>query len=283
MDKKEERGIRMIQDIAPHRYDRSYSLAPAAATDCALCYRKGSVLLRREGEGYALPRFGQTGLSAEGARHLFTLDGAGCYLTPAPEEEPAGCVWLTMQEVRQVRPMEVAFAAVTGAQLDRWYRDRAFCGRCGAPMEPGTAERSMVCPRCGQIEYPKICPAVIVAVTDGDRLVLTRYAGRPYRGDALIAGFMEIGETPEDTVRREVMEEVGLRVKNIRYYKSQPWSFSDTLLLGFYCDLDGDDAIRIDENELKEGFWQRRSEITPRAGDVSLTSEMVERFRLGKE
>ena len=273
----------MIQDIGPHRYDRSYSLTPAQASDYALCYRKGSVLLRLRGGEYELPRFGESAVSTEGTRHLFSLDGTGCYLTPAPDKDPEGCVWLTMQEVRQVRPMAVAFAAVTGAQLDRWYRDRSYCGRCGAPMEPGTAERSMVCPRCGLTEYPKICPAVIVAVTDGDRLVLTRYAGRPYRGDALIAGFMEIGETPEDTVRREVMEEVGLRVKNIRYYKSQPWSFTDTLLMGFYCDLDGDDTIRIDESELKEGFWQRRDEISPRAGDVSLTSEMVERFRMGKE
>ena len=141
----------------------------------------------------------------------------------------------------------------------------------------------MVCPRCGLIEYPKICPVIIVAVTDGDRLLLTRYAGRPYRGDALIAGCVEIGETVEDTVHREVMEEVGLRVKNLRYYKSQPWAFTDTLLMGYYCELDGDGAITLDRSELREGFWQRRDEITPRDSDVSLTAEMVERFRLGKE
>lgn len=273
----------VIQDIGPHRYDRSFSLAPAAASDYALCCcGGGQVLLRRQGEEWTLPRFGELGLPTEGARHIFAMDGVGCYLVRGPEEAPEGFEYVTTQGLRQVRPMYVAFAAITALQLDRWYRDRTYCGRCGIPMEPGTAERSMVCPHCGLAEYPKICPAVIVAVTDGDRLVLTRYAGRPYRGDALIAGFVEIGETPEDTVRREVMEEVGLRVKNIRYYKSQPWSFTDTMLIGFYCDLDGDDTIRIDESELKEGFWQRREEITPRAGDVSLTSEMIERFRLGK-
>ena len=89
-------------------------------------------------------------------------------------------------------------------------------------------ERMMRCPRCGQMEYPEICPAVIIAVTDKNRLLLSKYAGRTYKRYALLAGFTEIGETLEETVKREVMEEVGLKVTNIRYYKSQPWSFSDT-------------------------------------------------------
>ena len=122
-----------------------------------------------------------------------------------------------------------------------------------------------------------------VAVSDGERLLVSRYRDRPFRGWALIAGFVEIGETLEDTVRREVLEETGLRVKNLRYYKSQPWSFSDTLLAGFYCDLDGSDAIRIEEDELSEALWLPRGEIPPRGNDVSLTAEMMERFRLGQD
>ena len=273
----------MIQDIAPHRFDRTYSRAAASPADFALCCGEDAVLLRRDDEGYALPRFAELGLDGAGARHIFALDGAGCFLAFMPADVPEGYEVVSLRQLRQVRPMETAFAAATALQLRRWYRDRSFCGRCGHPMEPGMTERSMVCPQCGLTEYPKLCPAVIVAVTDGDRLLLTRYAGRPYRGDALIAGFVEIGETVEDTVRREVMEEVGLRVKNLRYYKSQPWAFTDTLLMGFYCELDGDDAITLDTGELREGFWQHRREITPRDNDVSLTTEMIERFRLGEE
>ena len=273
----------MIQDIAPHHFDRTYSLTPAAPSDFALCLGEDDMVLRRENDQYYLPRFSELKLETANARHLFSLDGTGCYLTAPPAELPEGFVRISGRELRQVRPMETAFAAATAAQLKRWYRDRSFCGRCGHPMESSTTERAMVCPRCGLTEYPKLCPAVIVAVTDGDRLLLTRYAGRPYRGDALIAGFVEIGETVEDTVHREVMEEVGLRVKNLRYYKSQPWAFTDTLLMGYYCELDGDGTITLDRSELREGFWQQRDEITPRDSDVSLTAEMVERFRLGKE
>ena len=91
------------------------------------------------------------------------------------------------------------------------------------------------------MEFPKISPAVIIGLTHKNRLLLSKYAGRTYKKYALLAGYTEIGETVEETVSREVMEEVGLPVKNIRYYKSQPWPFSSTVLMGFFCDLDGDD------------------------------------------
>lgn len=139
----------------------------------------------------------------------------------------------------------------------------------------------MYCSACGQREYPKLNPAVIVAVTEGDKLLLTKYAGRAYTKYALIAGYTEIGETVEETVQREVMEEVGLKVKNIRYYKSQPWSFTDTLLMGFFVEVDGDDTIRLDENELQVAKWCSREEI-PENDGISLTREMMEVFKNGK-
>ena len=273
----------MIQDIAPHRLDRRYDTRPAADGDIALCYQKGTVLLEVAGEDYALPRFGKQ-LPVSDARHLFELDGDDCFMVMnPPAEAPEGCRYVPYMELRAVRPQEVAFAAITGAQLHRWYGSRKFCGRCGQKMQPSDIERAMVCPDCGLIEYPKICPAVIVAVINGDKLMVTRYADRPFRGWALIAGFVEIGETLEDTVRREVMEEVGVKVKNLRYYKNQPWSFTDTLLCGFYCDLDGDDTVTLDTSELKEAHWLSREELPPRQNEASLTAEMMERFRLGEE
>ena len=102
---------------------------------------------------------------------------------------------------------------------------------------------------------------------NGDRILLTKYAGRDFAHYALIAGFTEIGETFEDTVRREVMEEAGIRVKNIRYYKSQPWGIVDDLLAGFFCDVDGDPTIHMDSSELKEAAWHTRDEIVLRPTD----------------
>ena len=139
------------------------------------------------------------------------------------------------------------------------------------------------CPNCGNMIFPKISPAVIVAVTDGDRLLLSKYAGRSYTRYALLAGYTEIGETLEETVQREVMEEVGLRVKNIRYYKSQPWGVDGNVLMGFYCDLDGADEICIDQTELAMAQWFPRNALPARDDGISMTREMIRIFEEGKE
>ena len=144
-------------------------------------------------------------------------------------------------------------------------------------------ERMLRCPACGNMIFPRISPAVITAVTDGDRLLLSKYAGRGYARYALIAGYTEIGETMEQTVQREVMEEVGLKVKNIRYYKSQPWGIDGNVLMGFYCDLDGSDQICLDEQELAMADWFPRGEIPAKDDGFTLTREMIRVFDEGKE
>ena len=143
--------------------------------------------------------------------------------------------------------------------------------------------RALQC-ECGNLVFPVIAPAVIVAVTNGDKLLITRYAGREFKGMALVAGFCEIGERAEDTVRREVMEEAGLRVKNIRYFDSQPWGFASNLLLGYFCELDGSDEINFDHEELASAVWISREELEPvRENLLSLTGTMIETFRCGVE
>ena len=164
------------------------------------------------------------------------------------------------------------------ADLEHLNREK-YCGRCGKRLKHGEKERMLVCEACGNTEFPKICPAVIVGVTDHNRILMSKYAGRTYKKYALLAGFSEIGETVEQTVAREVMEEVGLKVKNIRYYKSQPWAFSDTLLMGFYCDLDGNDAITLDREELAVAEWFEREDIPVEPSRDSLTNEMILQFK----
>lgn len=229
----------------------------------------------------------------ERAEYLFSIDDLPYFMVRSREGDPAvqlfegkeaGTVKDTFSfqgaaYFRIMQPEYQAFAAITALQLFRWKESRKFCGHCGSPTEDSRTERALVCPKCGQTEYPKICPAVIVAVTDGDRLLMSRYRGRAYRGYALIAGFVEIGETFEETVRREVMEEVGLKVKNIRYYRSQPWAFTDTEMIGFFAELDGDDTIRLQEDELSEAGWYKREEIPEDLSSISVGSEMKMAFK----
>ena len=190
-----------------------------------------------------------------------------------------GFEFIGVNSFRKARPKEMAFAAITAYHLNGWYRDNHFCGRCGKPMIHDHKERMVKCEHCGNMVFPKICPAVIVGVTDGDRILLTKYAGRNYKNYALVAGFTEIGETVEETVKREVMEEVGLKVKNITYYKSQPWALSGSLLMGYFCQLDGDDTIRLEEDELSVGTWVKAEELELEDDEISLTREMILEFK----
>lgn len=201
-------------------------------------------------------------------------------------EEEAGAVILSCIEIRELREknqisQEMAFAAYTAKHLADWYRDNHFCGRCGGKMEHSKSERAMVCPRCGYTSYPRVMPAVIVGVIKGDELLITKYRVG-YRHNALIAGFTEIGETLEETVAREVMEETGIKVTNIRYYKSQPWGIANDILVGFFCEAEGDTSIHMDEKELKYAQWTRREDIVLQPDAYSLTNEMMKRFKDGE-
>ena len=190
--------------------------------------------------------------------------------------------YVGMQVLREFSPQYQAFAAISASQVYRWMKSRKYCGYCGTVTEKSNTERALICPKCKNIEYPKISPAIIVAIRDGNRLLLTKNAKGTYKFYALVAGFVEVGESLEDAVRREVMEEVGLKVKNIQSYKSQPWSFSDSLMLAFIADLDGDDKITLQEEELSEARWFEREDVPVLPFHISVGHEMIQKFRDGE-
>ena len=187
----------------------------------------------------------------------------------------------------KARPKNVYFGAETAFQLNTWYNDNRRCGRCGEPMLAHPKIRACRCRSCGYMVFPRVLPAVIISVVHDDKLLMIRYRGREedgYAGTALIAGFCEVGETVEDTVRREVMEEAGLKAANIRYYKSQPWGFASNLLIGVICDIEGSDEIAVqDTNEVAEAVWLTRDEIGDHHRIVSLTDEMISYFKFGDD
>lgn len=284
----------MIQDIHGIYHNEYQNLTPEQ--DDYIMFAQGrSVLMRRDGEqtiqyityGELIAASGGD-LSADACRYLFSIENQGmtekyflCNSQLLTSQLMEKYEYRQQNVFRTMKPEDKAFAGITACQLANWYESTQFCGRCGTRLEHDKVERMMKCPKCGAMHYPKISPAVIVAVTNGDKILMTKYAGRDYKKYALIAGFTEIGETIEDTVRREVMEEVGIHVKNIRYYKSQPWSFTDTILMGFYCELDGEDVITMDAHELSVAEWMRREDIPTEFDGISLTNEMIMRFKEG--
>ncbi|WP_333684561.1 NAD(+) diphosphatase [Enterocloster lavalensis] len=276
----------MIQERAPKTFDPAFRRQKPEDRDFLLHYEYNKVMLKKEGDRLMIPTVGElleeAPEIAAKAEYLFSIDDRAYFGMPdMAVPEFGGYVMEGMQIFRKFDPMYQGFAGITGGQIYRFRESRKFCGRCGQRMEYSQTERAMVCPGCKQTEYPKISPAVIVAITNGDKLLMSRYAHGTYRHFALIAGYVEVGETFEECVRREVMEEVGLKVKNIRYYKSQPWAFSDTVMIGFTAELDGDDTIRLQEEELSEAGWYTRDQMEDYSPCISVGHEMMRAFKSG--
>ena len=273
----------MIQDIFPSKIDIAFKDIKAKTCDFILFFnQKGEILVKAENGTILFPT-AKDSPDPEETVYLFSIDEKRYFLVMTQNEtELTGFEYHGLRELRGTCKNVDLLVAFTAYHLWRWYTDNYFCGRCAEKLSFSETERALVCKKCGNTIYPRINPAVIVAVTKGDALLVTRYRNG-YNHNALVAGFTEIGETLEQTVAREVMEETGIKVKNIRYYKSQPWGIAQDILVGFFCEADGDDTIRLDENELKSAQWLKRDEIELQPDSISLTNEMMKFFKEGKK
>jgi NAD+ diphosphatase len=276
----------MIHEIQPHKLNNVFVTGrKPAAGDIVICVKEDSLMVSELEGNVKFPTWQELPETLD-YQYLFSLDKQGVfYLLQEGREPLPGFTYKTLREIRYEigAPLQLMYMMYTAWHLICWYRDNRFCGRCGSHTRHSTRERALICDKCGNRIYPRIVPAVIAGVIWEDKILLTKYANRKMSFYALIAGFTEIGETLEECVAREVMEETGLKVKNIRYYKSQPWGSVQDLIVGFYCDVDGDTHIHIDKSELKEGVWVSRAEIEGQRDDWSLTNHMMMTFKAGKE
>lgn len=277
----------MIQDIFPMHLDNSFEQKQPDENGCMAVFYEDCICLKDQEGKIQYPRYKELkkeyksrGKEMPGAIYLFSIDQEEYFLLWETKAlKLSGFCYYNMFQTRSMRPRERILAAATAWHLYVWYRDNRFCSRCKGPLLHSGKQRMLECTACGNKVFPQIAPAVIVGVTDGTRILMTKYANREYKRYALIAGFTEIGETAEETVAREVMEEVGIRVKNIRYYKSQPWGYDSNLLLGYFCELDGAGDLQLDEEELAEAEWVPYDQIENDPEGISLTREMMLHFR----
>lgn len=266
----------MIQNIEPHVYHNEFRPVQPKADDIVFCFDQQDVFLLPENRVCHVKDL----RDPSGLYWLFRIDDTEYYLLDQPEE---GMIRESTRIFRSFDPPHIGFAGITAWQIWNWRIDNRYCGRCGRLMQDDVKERAVRCPACGNVVYPRINPAVIVGViNDQNQILVTKYARSIYNRYALVAGFTEVGETIEETVIREVKEETGIDVTDLKYYKCQPWSFSSSLLFGFWCRAKGDTQIRIDENELKTARWADRSEDFSMPDSTSLTGEMIRMFKEGK-
>lgn len=264
----------MIQDIFPSRFSLEYKHPQIKDEDYVIIGNLNKEVYLYDND---LPVYGQIKNRLNGDyQFLFSIDEDNYFMCFDTAEDME---FIKVRMAMKILKEKQAFACATGYHLYNFYMTHRYCGVCSNKLIDYKKERALYCEKCGQLYYPVIAPAIIIGVTNCDKILMSSYAGRDYKGKALIAGFCEIGETVEETCSREVMEEVGIKIKNIRYYKSQPWGVDANLLLGFFAEVDGDDTLHVDHNELATADWVSYKDIEPNDNTQSLTSTIIEEFR----
>jgi NAD+ diphosphatase len=272
----------MIHEIYPHRFNNHY--LPDTYPDenaFILHYKENSLLLKTDGINFELPRKSELSSinKTSDAIYLFSLDDTPCFLILQDlGTVDAPFFFKELSLFRSVTQHEIAWIIIVGFHLFNWYLHNRFCGKCGHETVHKNDERALICQSCSTTVFPKISPAIIVAVVSGDKILLARNSNFPGRWYSLIAGYVDIGESLEETVVREVKEEVGIDIHNIRYYKSQPWPLSSSMMVGFIADADETQPITVDTKEISEAAWFSRSNIPEHPSHISIAGEMISKF-----
>lgn len=201
--------------------------------------------------------------------------GRPCYAADVEEKPKLDGEWTLLRPLFGLAGAEAFALAGRASLLLDWRRNHRFCGRCGTPTAMKTSEYAMACPSCGLLAYPRISPAVMVLVERGDDLLLARSPHfRPGVFSAL-AGFVEAGETLEQCARREVREEVGIEITNLRYFQSQPWPFPDSLMLAFFADYAGG-TLNPEPTEIEAAAWFPRKALPGIPDPVSIARRLID-------
>jgi NAD+ diphosphatase len=257
---------------------------PLERTEKALwfIFRGREILLNIHKNPGAIPKLHgpeELGISGVREQYLGTLDRTHCYSVevPAGTKAPEGMKFMDLRQAF-LEMGESCFTLVNKAvQVMEWDRTNQFCSRCGAKTQRRHGERGKECPECGELFYPRISPAVIVLIRKGHEVLLARSPGFPPGMYSLIAGFIEPGETAEAAVIREIKEEVGIEVKNITYFGTQPWPFPNSLMIGFTAEYSSGN-IQPDGFEIEDAKWFSIEKLPVLPGKISIARKLIDHF-----
>lgn len=246
----------------------------------ALCFAlRGSELLVVEGEPLVgIPRLADLSDAAGAPTHEVGRLAAGtCLAVSLPDDAspPPGMAFAGLRQLFGRIDDEMFGMAGRAVQLVEWRRTHAYCGRCGTPTEPADGERAMRCPACGLLAFPRVAPAIIVRVTDGDRILLAHGRRFPSVIYSVLAGFVDPGESLEECVHREVREEVGIEIANLRYFGSQPWPFPHSLMVGFTADYAGGE-LTPDPEEIADAGWFSADALPELPPGLSIARRLID-------
>jgi NAD+ diphosphatase len=245
---------------------------------------RGRVLVRCAPEGPSFLDSRDVEILDGGASGLFlgATERRSCLLAhgDAAAPVPEGMEWVELRSLFSVVDEELFWIAGRAGHLAGWDLNHRRCGACGAALVLKDEEWAKACPACGQIYYPQISPAIIASVVQGDRILLARNQHYRYPFFSVLAGFVEPGESLESAVHREIREEVGLAVKNLRYFGSQPWPFPNSLMIGFTAEYAGGE-LRPDPSEILEARWFTRDAMPEIPSSISIARKLIDAFLAG--
>lgn len=240
------------------------------------------LLVQTSGKSSQIPwlqSLGEIGLDPIRTQFLGTLDDQPCYSAELPRDA-AIPPHLALRGLRELYgTIDEDLFAISGraVQIVEWDRTHQFCGHCATPMTQLPTERAKRCPNCGLVNYPRLSPAVIVLIVRGEALLLARAPHFPTDMYGLIAGFVEPGESLEETIVREVREEVGITIKQPRYFGSQPWPFPNSLMIGFTAQYESGE-IAIDPRELETAAWFHKHNLPTIPPKISIARKLIDWF-----
>ncbi len=244
------------------------------------------IIVFSENETLSIPEYKklkENNIVSEHIQYVGTYNDVPCYAAEITSTEKLSHSFSVHSPLPLVSEIGVDLVRIAGlaSQYITWSRNHRFCGKCGKLTEDKKDERAKVCTECAQVYYPRLSPAIIVAVTRDDRLLMGSSPRFPSKFYSVLAGFVEPVENLEECVRREVREEVGIEVKNIKYFGSQPWPFPDSLMVGFTAEYESGE-INVDKKEISHAAWFARDEIPRIPPSISIARKLIDWFIEGK-
>jgi len=210
-------------------------------------------------------------------QYFGTLDGHPCYCVEVlPDVDvPEEMVFIDLYSSYEILDEDIFLIAGRAIQIVNWDKNHQFCGKCGSKTKTLEEELAKICPECGFINYTRLSPAVIIAIIKNNKILMAKHSYGLHSRYCLIAGFIEAGENLEEGIKREVMEEVGLKVNNIKYFGSQPWPFPNSLMIGFTASYESGE-ISVDGKEIVDAKWFDADTITPMPSKISISNDLIE-------
>jgi NAD+ diphosphatase len=256
------------------------SILPKTSLDIYFLFYNNQLLVKSINKITTIPTFiDLENLDLSDVQYLGSLNGLNCFCGNLTKEAsiPSGMYLSNLKALAPQLSEDMFWVGGRAIQIVNFYTDHKYCGRCGTLTHVEGTEIAMICPNCNFVNYPRISPAIIVAVVKEGKLLLAHNNGFPNDLYSVVAGFVEVGETFEECVIREVYEETGITVKNIKYFGNQPWPFPNSLMIGFTAEY-ASGEIKVDGKEISNANFYTSSNMPLIPDSISIARKLINWF-----